>query len=222
MKRLGSFFLLSLALGIAPGPDILFVLAQSLAHGWQAGSLVTLGLCTGLTFHVSLAAFGIAAILKKYPWLFQLVTWGGAAYLIYLGIGAWQSAAVVAVPSSGSTSMETLPAFRLYARGIVMNVLNPKVMLFFLALMPRFIETGRGRVALQFLVLGLVFAVATVLVFHAVAFCGGLISGLLDASSQASVHLRYFSAVVMFGIAGWIGWQNMKEWRNGKQANAEN
>ncbi len=213
MKRLGSFFLLSLALGIAPGPDILFVLAQSLVHGWGTGSLVTLGLCTGLIFHVSLAAFGIAAVLRTYPWLFRLVTWGGAAYLVYLGIGAWQSASVVTVSAEGDAVTTALPALRLYGRGIVMNVLNPKVMLFFLALMPRFVEPERGRVALQFLVLGLVFAVATLFVFHAVAFCGGLVSGLLDASSQASRYLRYFSALVMFGIAGWIAWQNVRELR---------
>ncbi len=216
MKRLGSFFLLSLALGIAPGPDILFVLAQSLAHGWGAGSLVTLGLCTGLVFHVSLAAFGIAAVLRKYPWLFRLVTWGGAGYLVYLGIGAWQSASVVAVSAEGDAVTASLPALRLYGRGIVMNVLNPKVMLFFLALMPRFVEPERGRVALQFLVLGLVFAVATLFVFHVVAFCGGLVSGLFDASSQASRYLRYFSALVMFGIAGWIAWQNVRELRVGR------
>ncbi len=216
MKRLGSFFLLSLALGIAPGPDILFVLAQSLAHGWGAGSLVTLGLCTGLIFHVSLAAFGIAAVLRTYPWLFRLVTWGGAVYLVYLGIGAWQSASVVPVSAEGDAVTAALPALRLYGRGIVMNVLNPKVMLFFLALMPRFVEPERGRVALQFLVLGLVFAVATLFVFHVVAFCGGLVSGLLDASSQASRYLRYFSALVMFGIAGWIAWQNVRELRVGR------
>lgn len=220
MKRLGAFFLLSMALGIAPGPDILFVLAQSLAHGWGAGSMVTLGLCTGLVFHVSMAAFGIAAILKKYPWLFQLVTWGGAAYLLYLGIVAWQSASVVTVSQDGSTVTEALPRLQLYMRGIIMNILNPKVMLFFLALMPRFIVPEKGRVAGQFLILGLVFAVATILVFHAVAFCGGLVSGLLDSSSQASIYLKYFSAIVMFGISGWIGWQNVKEWRHGKREKA--
>ena len=211
MKRLVSFFLLSLALGIAPGPDILFVLAQSLAQGWGAGSLVTLGLCTGLVFHVSMAAFGIAAVLRKYPWVFQLVTWGGAAYLLYLGIGAWRSASVVTVSSSGDAVTEALPCLQLYTRGIVMNMLNPKVMLFFLALMPRFVEPEKGRVAGQFLVLGFVFALATILVFHAVAFCGGLVSGLLDSSSRASVYLKHFSAIVMFGIAAWIGWQNFHE-----------
>lgn len=209
VKRLASFFLLSLALGLAPGPDILFVLAQSLAHGWRAGSLVTLGLCTGLVFHVSLAAFGVAACLRRYPWLFRLVTWGGAAYLVYLGIGAWRSASVVTVADGGAA--EALPALRLYTRGIVMNALNPKVMLFFLALMPRFVVPERGRVAAQFLVLGLVFAVATVLVFHAVALGGGFVAGLLDASSRASIYLRYFSALVMFGIAGWIAWRNLRD-----------
>ncbi len=209
MKRLGAFFLLSMALGLAPGPDILFVLAQSLTHGWQAGSWVTLGLCTGLIFHVSLAAFGIAALLRACPRAFRLVTWCGAVYLAYLGIEAWRSAGVVAISPEGEAVRTAQGALRLYARGIVMNALNPKVMLFFLAFMPRFIVAERGRVALQFIVLGLVFAVATLLVFHAAAFGGGMVARLFAASPQASACLRYFSALVMFGIAGWIAFRNL-------------
>ncbi|MGN0847271.1 MAG: LysE family translocator [Kiritimatiellia bacterium] len=210
-RRLWAFFLVSLALGIAPGPDILFVLAQSMAQGWRAGSLVTLGLCTGLVFHVSLAAFGVAACLKRHPRLFRLITWCGAAYLAYLGVEAWRSAPVVAVSEGGEAVVEALPALRLYTRGVVMNALNPKVMLFFLALMPQFVVPERGRVAVQFLMLGGVFAVSTVLVFHVVALCGGFVAGLLDASSRAAVYLCYSSAFVMFGIAGWIAWRNLRD-----------
>ena len=159
-RRYGSFFLLAMALGIAPGPDILFVFAQSLAQGQAAGSLVTLGLCTGLVFHVSLAAFGIAAVLRRKPHLFKAITWCGAAYLVWLGIGAWRSAVVPV----GESTAETMPYLRLYLRGIVMNVCNPKVMLFFLALMPRFVVPERGRVTAQFLLLGLTFAAAYIFV----------------------------------------------------------
>ena len=213
MKRYLSFFMLALALGIAPGPDILFVLAQSLAQGWQAGSFVTFGLCTGLIFHVSLAAFGIAAVLKKSPALFKAVTWLGAVYLVALGIGAWRAAGVVAVATDGAVAAPPLSPLRLYLRGCVMNALNPKVMLFFLALLPRFVVPQKGRVVVQFLLLGLVFALATVLVFHAVAFGGGCVSQLLGRSTTSSTCLLYFSALVMFGIAGWIGWMNLHEKR---------
>lgn len=210
VKRLFSFFLLSLALGIAPGPDILFVFAQALANGWRAGSLVTFGLCTGLVFHVSLAAFGVAAVLKKYPRAFQLITWCGAAYLVYLGVGAWRSASVVTIGVDGSASRETVNALSLYGRGVVMNMCNPKVMLFFLALMPRFVDPAKGRVAGQFLLLGAIFALATVIVFNLVAGGGGMISGFLSDQPESMSVLQRFSSLVMFGLAGWIAWMNRK------------
>ena len=204
-KRLFSFFLLSLALGIAPGPDIIFVFAQALSQGWQAGSLVTCGLCTGLVFHVSLAAFGIAAILKKYPRAFTAITWLGAAYLVYLGVGAWRSAGLVTI---GGASAETIGRLELYGRGVVMNICNPKVMLFFLALMPRFVDPTRGKVAAQFLLLGAIFAIATLIVFNLVAAFGGAISGFLADQPESMSVLQRFAAIVMFGLAAWIAWMN--------------
>ena len=209
-RRLLSFFLLSLALGIAPGPDILFVFVQSLASGWRAGALVTLGLCTGLVAHVSLAAFGVAAVLRRYPRAFQLITWLGAAYLVCLGVGAWRSAAEVAVAPSGAVRTETVGAMGLYCRGVVMNVCNPKVMLFFLALMPRFVNPARGGVAGQFLLLGAVFAAATLLVFNLVAAGGGAISEFLSRQPESMSVLQRFAALVMFGLAAWIAWTNRR------------
>lgn len=210
-KRLFSFFLLSLALGIMPGPDIIFVFAQSLVHGSAAGALVTLGLCTGLILHVSLAAFGIAAILSRYPQAFRTITWLGAAYLVFLGIGAWRQAGEVVFSADGvARDGEALGVLALYARGVVMNVCNPKVMLFFLALMPRFVEPARGKVAAQFLLLGAIFALATLIVFNLVALGGGLISRFLADEPQAMAVLERFAALVMFALAGWIAWMNRK------------
>ena len=216
MKRYAYFFLASLALAVAPGPDILFVLAQSLTGGWRAGSFITFGLCTGLVFHVSLAAFGIAAVLKKYPAAFKAVTWLGAAYLVYLGVLAWRDASVTHIASGGEVTTAAVEPLRLYVRGIVMNVLNPKVMLFFLALVPRFVAPEKGRPALQFVALGLVFALAVLLVFHVVALgagfaTSGFAADLFGLASGDGRLLRYFSAVVMFGIAGWIAWRNATE-----------
>ena len=207
IRRYGSFFLLALALGIAPGPDIIFVFAQSLSDGWRAGSLIVLGLCTGLCFHVTMAAFGVAAVLRKFPRAFTAITWLGALYLVWLGVGAWRSADMISLDASRT---ETLTALELYLRGVVMNVCNPKVMLFFLALMPRFIEPERGRVAVQFLSLGVVFAIATLIVFNTVAACGGAISGYVSNQPESMAFLQRFAAIVMFGLAGWIAWMNRK------------
>lgn len=204
-RRRVAFFLTATVLAAAPGPDNLFVLVQSLTHGWRAGSLVTLGLCTGLGLHVTLAAFGVAAVLGRHPRWFKAVTWFGAAYLVWLGAGAWRSASAVTLAGAAETALSPL---RLYLRGVVMNALNPKVMLFFLALVPRFVVPEKGRVTLQVLALGAIFASATMLVFHGVAFGGGGVAGLLARHAESACALQRFAALVMFSLAGWIGWAN--------------
>jgi len=200
IKRHAAFFACALALGVAPGPDNLFVLTQSLSQGIVAGLLVTLGLCTGLCFHVTLAAFGIAALLKRFPKAFTAVTLLGACYLLYLAWLTWRGA------GSGPAETEAvqLPALRLYLRGIVMNICNPKVMLFFLAFVPRFTRPEKGHVAAQFLFLGFLFAISTLLVFSTIALLGGAISGYLARFPSSYTILQYASAAVMLLLALWI------------------
>lgn len=207
MRRYLSFFLLAMALGIAPGPDILFVFAQALAHGAAAGSVVTFGLCTGLVVHVMLAAFGFAAVMRRCPKAFRAITWCGAAYLVYLAVMAWRSAGVVSV---GATSTEQVSLIRLYLQGIVMNLCNPKVILFFIALMPRFIVPEKGGTTRQFLLLGLLFIVATLVVFDGVSLLGGSVAWVFDGNSDVLRALKYFSAAIILGLAGWIAWMNLR------------
>lgn len=200
LKRYGGFFLCAMALGIAPGPDILFVLSQSLAQGFSAGFYVTLGLCTGLCFHVSLAAFGIAALLKRYPKAFTAVTLLGALYLLYLAYLTYKGAG----SAPGEAQSAQLTGLRLYLRGIVMNICNPKVMLFFLAFVPGFTQPEEGHLTSQFLTLGLLFALSTLLVFSSEALLGGVISHALARSPNSYAILQYISAAVMLAIAVWI------------------
>lgn len=202
-RRYGLFFLIALALGFAPGPDILFVFAQSLAHGCLAGVYVTLGLCTGICLHVTLAAFGAGTFLKRHPRAYKTVTLCGAVYLAYLAWGALQGARVVAVDGAAPPP---LPPLRLYLRGIVMNVSNPKVILFFLSFLPQFMCPEKGRLVRQFLTLGGVFILATLLVFNVVALSGGAIAGIFAQWPSAPRFLQYFTAVVLFGLSAWIVW----------------
>ena len=206
-RRYGLFFLISLALAFAPGPDILFVFAQSLAHGMLAGVYVTLGLCTGICLHVTLAAFGAGTFLKRHPRAYKAVTLCGAAYLAYLAWGALQGARVVAVDGAAPPP---LPPLRLYLRGIVMNVSNPKVVLFFLSFLPQFICPGKGHLVRQFMTLGGVFILATLLVFNVVALCGGGIARALALWPSAPRFLQYFTAVVLIGLAAWIAWSALR------------
>ena len=202
-RRYGLFFLIALALGLAPGPDILFVFAQSLAHGMLAGVYVTFGLCTGICLHVTLAAFGAGTFLNRHPRAYKAVTLCGAFYLACLGWGALQGVGVVAVDGAVPPP---LPPVRLYLRGIVMNVSNPKVILFFLSFLPQFMRPERGHLVRQFLTLGGGFIFATLLVFHVVALCGGAIAGIFAQYPSAPRFLQYFTAIVLLGLSAWIAW----------------
>ena len=202
-RRYGLFFLIALALGLAPGPDILFVFAQSLAHGMLAGVYVTFGLCTGICLHVTLAAFGAGTFLNRHPRAYKAVTLCGAFYLACLGWGALQGAGVVAVDGAAPPP---LPPVRLYLRGIVMNVSNPKVILFFLSFLPQFMRPERGHLVRQFLTLGGVFIFATLQVFNVVALCGGAIAGIFAQYPSAPRFLQYFTAIVLLGLSAWIAW----------------
>lgn len=190
----------SLALAVAPGPDNAFVLAQSVAEGAAAGIVITLGLCTGLCFHTSLVAFGAAAFLKRYPKAFVAVTCLGALYLYYIATRTWMAAAPGAVAGTAAA----VPAWRLYLRGVVMNVCNPKVMLFFLAFLPRFTDPARGRLLGQFLFLGAVFAASAFLVFGLIALAGGAVARFFAATPEAGFWLQRGSAVALFLIATWF------------------
>ena len=206
-RRYGLFFLISLALAFAPGPDILFVFAQSLAYGWKAGFCVTFGLCTGLCFHVTLAAIGAGVFLQRHPKAFTAVTLCGAFYLAYLGWSAWQSACVVSV--DGAAPAE-LPPQQLYLRGIVMNVCNPKIILFFLAFLPRFMRPEKGRLVRQFMLLGGTFMLAALFVFSCVAACGGGLAQFFAMWPSAPRIVECFTAVVLLGLAAWIAWSVLK------------
>lgn len=192
-----SFFAVALLLGFTPGPDNLFVLSQSLTAGRRAGMLVVLGLCTGLCVHTAAVALGLAAVVASSPLTFTVLKVVGAAYLGYL---AWQAfrapvSAAVAVPAP------PLRPWALYGRGVVMNATNPKVLLFFLALLPQFVAPGRGPVAAQIVWLGGLFIVATVLSFGTVACLAGLLGERLRRSASLQRALNRACAVVFAGLA---------------------
>lgn len=187
----------SLALAIAPGPDNLFVLTQSAMHGRKAGLLVTLGLCTGLLVHIAAVALGVAAILKTSVLAFTVLKLAGAAYLLYL---AWQ--AFRAGSSDLATTREPPLAPRaLYTRGIIMNVTNPKVAIFFLAFLPQFVDPAWGPIPAQIGVLGLVFMASGFLVFGAIAWAAGRLGGWLRRSARAQIGINRLAGTVFVLLA---------------------
>lgn len=202
-----AFFSASVLLAIAPGPDNILVLTQSAFYGRRTGLLITLGLCTGLLGHTAAVVLGVAALVKSSAFAFGILKITGAAYLLYL---AWKS-----VKPSRSTdgSQESCPssddkpealhesARKLYTKGILMNITNPKVAMFFIAFFPQFVDTEAGNVSIQMLALGFIFIMATVIVFGSIAVMAGTIKDRLLGSAGARKIMNWLSASVFAGLA---------------------
>lgn len=192
-----TFFIASTLLAIAPGPDNVFVLTQSALHGKLFGILVMLGLCTGLLVHTAAVAFGVAVIFQASALAFTLLKIAGAFYLLYL---AWQ--AIRSTPEQVCMNGEQKKnGATLYRRGIIMNITNPKVSIFFLAFLPQFADPQRGPISLQMIALGGIFIVATVLVFGTVALIGGTLGEWLNRSPRTQQIMNWVAGTVFVGLA---------------------
>ena len=191
----------SVALALVPGPDNLFVLTQSALHGRLAGLLVTLGLCTGILGHTVAVTLGVAALIATSALAFTLLKLIGAAYLVYL---AWQ-AFRASTQRLASTGQPALSALQLYRRGVIMNITNPKVAIFFLAFLPQFASPANGSVTLQLVALGALFVVTTLLVFGSVAWCAGYLGHWLRRSPGAQVLMNRLAGLVFLALAARLG-----------------
>lgn len=192
-----AFFSVSVLLALTPGPDNVFVLLQSAMRGRLAGMLVVLGLCTGLLVHTTAVALGLAALFAASALAFAILKFIGAAYLVYLAWQAFRAPAGVA----GGGKEERMSNRQMYARGIIMNLTNPKVAIFFLAFLPQFANPHSGNLVLQMLWLGGVFIVATLLVFGAIAYFSGAFGAALNRSVRAQRMLNRLAGLVFIGLA---------------------
>lgn len=197
IETFSAFFLASTLLAIAPGPDNVFVLTQSALHGKLSGLVVVFGLCTGLLVHTAAVTFGVAVIFQASTLAFTLLKIIGAGYLVYL---AWQifraTPEQIRMQSDQQKSLGTL-----YRRGIIMNVTNPKVSIFFLAFLPQFADPGRGPISLQMVALGGIFITATILVFGAMALIGGALGEWLNRSERAQRVMNWTAGTIFVGLA---------------------
>jgi len=192
-----SFFIASLLLALTPGPDNLFVITHSVLRGWKAGFAVVLGLCTGLLVHTSAVALGVAVVLQASAWDFSVLKVIGAAYLLYL---AWQAFTAPAIKRSAG--FEGAGLFWAYRRGIIMNVTNPKVGLFFLAFLPQFVPPTAESVSLYIVMLGTIFAIATIIVFGVMALLAARLSGLFAGAEKLQTRLNNLAGLVFIALAG--------------------
>ncbi|SNV02118.1 Homoserine/homoserine lactone efflux protein [Megamonas hypermegale] len=191
------FLIASMLLTIAPGPDIMYLLAKSLADGARSGISLALGLTTGLIFHTTLVIIGVAAIIQQSPLAFAILKYAGAAYLLYLAWGAFHAQGNLklnAVNKSGSY-------FKLYRRGVIMNVLNPKVLLFFLAFLPQFVNLNSNSVSLQIAFLGFIFGLQTLVIFSLVAICAGKVRDYILNIKNFNKIMGYVQGIVLLLIS---------------------
>jgi threonine/homoserine/homoserine lactone efflux protein len=189
---LTPFLVATLALNLAPGPDMTYVAARSLGQGRRAGLISALGISAGCLVHLIAATAGVAVLLRAWPAAFLFIRITGAAYLIYLGAGllwhAGRGAALRAV--ADATDGE------IFRQGAITNLLNPKVAMFFLAFLPQFVDPAGPSAALQILGLGVLFNVSGTLVNVAVAWMAGSARALLASPGGGAWVQRVSGAVL--------------------------
>jgi threonine/homoserine/homoserine lactone efflux protein len=196
-----SFIVASMALTIAPGPDIIYVLMQSLSNGKKYGLITSLGLVSGILIHTSLVAFGIAAIIKKSETAFLCIKIAGALYLLYLAYKTYKSNDTP-LPENRTLPKQKLSA--LYAQGFLMNIINPKVTLFFLAFFPNFLFSATLSHRNQFFILGLLFILQALSIFSIVSLWAGAMARYLIKRRNAGKVMKYLQIIVFISIALFI------------------
>lgn len=192
-----TFFAASVLLALSPGPDNVFVLLHSAVHGRKAGLLVVLGLCSGLLFHTAAVALGLAAVFAASAAAFTALKLLGAGYLLYLAWSAWHAPVGIADTATESA----MSPLQTYLRGVMMNITNPKVAIFFLAFLPQFADPAQGSMALQIVQLGGVFMLAALLTFSAVAWFAAGFGQVFKRSLRAQQILNRVASIVFVGLA---------------------
>ncbi|MEM1320628.1 MAG: LysE family translocator [Bacteroidota bacterium] len=180
LQLLLSFLGASVLLALMPGPDNIFVLTESITKGHRNGIAIALGLSFGCLVHTTAAATGLSLVLQNSALAFQIVKYLGAAYLFYLAYQALQEKPMEV--KIGAKEKVNVPFGKLVRKGLLMNVLNPKVSLFFIAFLPQFISPGGINITVQLLILGLIFMLQSFVVFGLIALLSGRLSRYLNSS----------------------------------------
>lgn len=193
------------ALAIAPGPDNIYVLMQSITYGKKYGMATVAGLISGCLIHTTLLAFGVSAIIKENDAIFFTIKLMGALYLFYLAYKVFKSAPEIQL---GEAHIAKKGLGQLFKKGFIMNVLNPKVTIFFLAFFPGFLFSKNLSTVVQFYVLGLLFMSVSFVIFGLIAILSGSISNYLTKHSGVGRFLKWLQIIVFVGIGVYILFSN--------------
>jgi len=195
-EALTVFLAAAIALNLTPGPDMLYVAARSAGEGRSAGIVSALGIAAGCLVHLAALALGLAALLEAVPVAYDAVRIAGAGYLTWLGVRAL----VHPAPLGPTHRLGPAPLGRIFRQGVVTNVLNPKVALFFLAFLPQFVDPGRGSTAWQIVLLGMLFNTSGTLVNLAVATLASRATGWLRSRERGARWLQRLTGAVFVGL----------------------
>ena len=196
-----SFIIATSLLALTTGPDNIYVLMQSIVNGRKYGIATVLGLMTGCLIHTSVVAFGASVLLKQNPTLFFIIKLFGAIYLLYLAYKVFKSSGNIEL---GNDAVPQKTLFELFKQGFIMNVLNPKVTLFFLALFPGFLFSETMSEVVQFYILGLLFMLVSFIIFSGIAILAGIISDTIKKNKSVGIYMKWLQIVVFVGIAIFI------------------
>ncbi len=197
LQTLLVFAPIALALNLTPGADMLFCLGQGMQSGPRAGVAAAFGISVGSLIYALAAGLGLAALIAAHPLTFEAIRWAGVGYLVWLAIGALRQP-IGALKPGAVAPATALTAFR---RAIVVNLLNPKIALFILALIPQFVRPENGQVLLQFLIFGMVLNVGGTIINAGVAISAGGIGTVLARSRVWARVLSIMTSLVFLGLA---------------------
>ncbi|MDB9961508.1 LysE family translocator [Oceanihabitans sp.] len=196
-----SFVFATSALACSPGPDNIYVLMQSITNGKQYGLATVAGLITGCIVHTTLVAFGVSAIIKENDNLYFAIKLFGALYLFYLAYKVFKSNTSITL---NNTNIPKKSLMQLFKQGFIMNVLNPKVSIFFLAFFPGFLFSDTLSTVIQFYVLGFLFMAVSLIIFSTIAILAGTISDYIKQNKNIGIVLKWLQIIVFVGIAFFI------------------
>lgn len=192
-----AFLAAGIALNLTPGADMTLIAAQSLGKGREAGLAASLGVGAGALTHAALAAVGLAALVAASPWMFDVIRYAGAAYLI------WMAVLMIRKPPEFGSDVARGRAnhWTSFRQGMLTNLLNPKVIVFVLAFLPQFVDPARAPVGLQILLLGAIFALTGTMILCAVALTGGQLRRFVSHHPCAPKWLSWMSGTLIGGLA---------------------
>jgi threonine/homoserine/homoserine lactone efflux protein len=201
IETLLSFALATLVLSISPGPDNIFVLTQSIVNGRKFGLATVIGLISGCLLHTTLLAFGVSAVIKSSEMLYAGIKIFGAVYLLYLAYKVYGTDANIMVSKENAPKKTKS---QLCKQGFIMNILNPKVSIFFLAFFPGFLYSETINTITQFYVLGFIFMFVSFIIFSLIAILAGSISKKIKNNTKIGLYLKWTQIIVFISIAVFI------------------